>query len=169
MNLDLLVEMELNRWDWSNIIEAHGPATNIPVAIRELMLAQNVEESEIAYWKLENHIVVQGNVFEAAAYAVPVFMAALVKTDRPTHFVISTMDLFYQIIAGGVHEEEIARGMPDLKERCIAAMREGIWILYANYLQGRVRRSLGEVISMLDDDPYRLKYLDEKRGKSESK
>jgi hypothetical protein len=169
MNLDLLVEMELNRWDWSNIMECDGPATKIPSAIRELISADTPQEARAAYWKLENHVVVQGGIFEAAVYTVPVLVASWVRNDRPTHFVIATMNLFFQILAGDVRSEERERGLHDLKERCIAAMREGLWVLYAYYSNPILRLSVGDVIAALDKDEYRLKYLDDHLKKNESK
>jgi hypothetical protein len=171
MNLDLLVEMELNRWDWSNIMMCGGPATNIPLAIRELLSAETGDEAEEAYWKLENFIVVQGNIFEAAAYSIPVLMAALVKTDRPGPVQVSLFELLYQILGGEVHADEIARGMHDLKERCVASARVGLWVLYPYYqaFQGDLRRYLKCIILTLENDMYRLNYLDDHLEKNESK
>lgn len=163
MDLERLVECELLRLDWSLIREADGPATDVPVALRDLLSAKSPEEADDAYWRLENHVVVQGQLFEAAKFAVPILMAALVKADRPRHVRIGVLELLFQIVNGVPHEEEVVRGFADLGDRCKSEARDGLWLLYRESLEGE-QNAAKEIIQLIDEDSARLRYLIEKLG-----
>lgn len=149
-----LVEVELQRTDWSGVREAAGPATAIPEAIRSLLGAATPEETQPPYWKLENHVVLQGQLFEAAAVVVPVLLAALVD-ERPRHVRIALLDLLFQIVSGEPHLDEIERGVENLTETCRARAREGLWLLYREFLDGERDAAL-DVIEVLETDSARL-------------
>jgi hypothetical protein len=162
MGINLLVELELNRPNWDHIVESDGPATKIPGAIRELLAAATPEQAELAYWKLENHVVVQGQLFEAACFVVPIIMTALLQEERPRFIQISLLELLFQIVHGESHCEETARGLANLRDRCRAAAREGLWILYHAFIN---RNLVGakEVIELIDKDTARLVILERMR------
>jgi hypothetical protein len=159
MTFDALVEMELARHDWTRIIEADGPATSIPISFRELLLAADPQTVEKVYWKLENHVVLQRALFEAAYYLVPAITAALVDFNRPKWVRISLLDLLYEIVRGDSHIEEKARGFPDLGRQCKELARQGLWILYGIFQEGQLWRQAKDLIEILDDDGSRLKTL----------
>ena len=87
------------------------------------------------YWRIDNHIVVQGQLFEAAEYLVPVLIASLleVKEDFIKHTIF---ELLIQIVAGVPDQSEIVLDNFDLAERCRAKAREGLWILYKLLVDG---------------------------------
>lgn len=72
-----LAGAELSRHDWSALRCAGGPATDVPQELRGLLAATNGEERRKHYWKLDNNVVVQGNLYEAAVPVVSVLCAAL--------------------------------------------------------------------------------------------
>jgi len=160
MNTNILVEAELARHDWSKIRIADGLATEIPSALRELLAAQTREECELAYWKLENYVVVQGQLFEAALFVVPVLMAALVTLERPVLVRHKLIELLFQIVNGYPDREEEARGLGDLDARCKDAARQGLWVLYREFL-GENRKQVRYVIELLDEDKSRLESLEQ--------
>jgi hypothetical protein len=159
MSLDVLVEAELVRHEWSRIRESDGPATSIPIAFRELLASNSPDESTNAYWKLENHVVLQGSLFEAAAYIVPAICAALVDKSRARWVRIQLLGLLDQIVFGEPHPEEVARGLGDLAVRCQDAAREGLWTLYRIFQEGELSQTAGDIIELVDHDTGRLDAL----------
>ncbi len=161
MSLNLLVEMELTRHDWSRILQADGPAIDIPGALRDLVNSKSPDESKTAYWKLENHIVVQSQLFEAARYIVPALCAGLVQTDRPKWVRIQLLELLFQVVSGESAPEERTRGNCDLGDQCRTAAREGLWVLYRIFQERELGRAAKEIIERIDQDPTRLGKLQE--------
>jgi hypothetical protein len=159
MNLDMLVEAELCRTDWNRVQEMGGCATETPHAVRELLDSRSPDDVKKAYWKLENHIVVQGQLFEAALYVVPVIVAALAKLERPSYVRIGLYELLFQIVNGEVDSEEATRGLENLGERCRELAREGLWIFYRDYFSAE-RDAAKEVIALLDRNTSRLAHLE---------
>ena len=151
MNSNFLVEAELGRLDWGKMQCSHGPATKVPEAIRELLAAGNPQEADRAYWKLENVVVVQGQLFESALYVVPVILAALIETERPRFVRISLQGLLFEIVNGSPHAEEEARGFGDLGERCKDAARQGLWLLYRNLYEAEFE-SNGYLLYILEPE-----------------
>jgi hypothetical protein len=155
MNPELLVESELSRTDWSRVTEATGPATGVPLSLRELFSALSPDEVTRAYWKLENHVVVQGQLFEAAIHVVPVLLAALATPERPRFVRIGILELLFQIVNGVTHEDERNRGLGDIDARCKMAARYGLWLLYREVLVGEKAAAI-EVLRAIDDNETRL-------------
>lgn len=119
------VEREIARFNWSELRVAMGKATDVPSAIRALLRAQSVKEADAAYWRLENVVVVQGNLYEAALPCVTVLLAALRRADRPAFVTCSLLELLFQIVNGEVHMDERTLGNLDLDKRCRRVAREG--------------------------------------------
>lgn len=149
-----LVELELARIDWPTVGEASGSAAAVPAAVRALLAAATPADVGEPYWELENHVVLQGQLFEAAALVVPALMASLVD-ERPRHVRISVLDLLFQIVSGEPHFEETERGVFGLTEICRDRAREGLWILYRELLDGE-RDAARDVIELVETDPDRL-------------
>ncbi|MFN7291315.1 MAG: hypothetical protein ACK5YR_06795 [Pirellula sp.] len=161
VNKNLLVECEISQYDWNAMMEADGPATNVPLAIRELLGASCPEDAVKAYWKLENHVVVQGSLFEAAVCTVSVICASLVLNPRPKWVMIQLLELLFQLVSGESHSDEVKRGLTDLGEQCRAEASKSLWILYGLFQEGEFSRAAREIIMQLDGSPQRLTTLDE--------
>ena len=161
MRLDLLVQAELNRYDWSRILEADGPATSIPEVFRQLLAAESPEVAAACYWKLENHVFVQNSLFEAARYLVPAISAALAAPDRPKWVKIQLLEVLFHIVNGEPHKDEVARGMTDLGVQCRALAREGLWTLYRIFQEGELSRAAKDIIEIIDHEGDRLLTLDQ--------
>jgi hypothetical protein len=165
MNTDALVDAELARINWSAIREADGPATAVPGAIRHLLAAKSADDVSRAYWKLENHVVLQGQLFEAAAFVVPVLMAALVREDRPIYVRRGLLELLFQILSGSPHPEEVARGLQTLTDMCRAEALKGLWLLYREIL-GDAHEGAEELINLLEGESARLASFERRRAAS---
>lgn len=114
---------ELLRYDWSSL-RAEGSAAGIPDAIESLRTADSAEEATRAYWRIDNTVVIQGSLFEAAEATIPCVLAALNQcTDaaRPRIF-----ELLYQLGAGNTRHTEVNAGNRYLDDRCRAAVKLGV-------------------------------------------
>jgi hypothetical protein len=67
---------ELCRVAWSKLQTGSGNAAHVPNAILDLVSPDQATR-ESAYWRLDNFIVVQGGVYEAAYEAIPFLMHIL--------------------------------------------------------------------------------------------
>ncbi len=68
----------LDKLDWSSYLQAHGNAGHVPNAIRGL-ISDVPAEREQAYWKLDNYIVLQSDLYESALYVIP-FLIEILKS-----------------------------------------------------------------------------------------
>ncbi len=151
----MLAELELRRWDWSMFRQASGNAGHVPDAIRALLRSSSAEEADGPYWKLENHIVRQGKLFEAALPAVPVLVAALVWAERPSWVRAALLDLLFQLVNGTAHETERVLSDIDLAGSCRAAAREGLWVFYRELIDGE-QDAAKDLLVEIETDRARL-------------
>lgn len=113
---------EANRLNWAALRSA-GEANGVPEAIEKLRTARSPEEATRAYWQIDNTVVVQGALYEAAEPTIPCLLEALsTSTDLGRARIL---ELLYQLGSGGVHREELIVGNHDLDERCRAAVKLG--------------------------------------------
>jgi hypothetical protein len=120
---------EIERYDWSQL-RADGGALGVPDALIALEYAASAEAAQAAYWKLDNTIVVQGTVYEAALPATRCLLASLLRsTDvaRP-----QILELLVQIGSGEAIEP--AREHSDLVGQCVIEICRGLPI-YLNILE----------------------------------
>lgn len=153
MNAFPLANAEIESVDWSRLRECSGFANNVPVALRGLIAARDGATIERCYWQLENHIVVQGNVYESAEYVVPVILAALIdgiEGEAKT----SLLELLFQIVAYGTRDEE-AGGEASIAARCRDRAREGLWLLYGE-LGGVHGNAAYEILESIEPNGERL-------------
>ena len=67
----------LDAIDWRGLRTADGFAGEIPEALRHLAAADGQDDAQRWYWRLDNHVILQGSLYEAA-YAVIPFVVAIV-------------------------------------------------------------------------------------------
>lgn len=152
-----LVDFEINRVSWESLREIAGTSENIKYALIDLLGSSTPDEAEKIYWRLENHVVVQGQLFQVSEFVVPIILAALID-ERPRHVKISLLDLLFQIVSGVPDDSEIALGNENLSEKCILKAREGLWLLYREFLYGE-KISAQDVIEVIETDISRLNEL----------
>lgn len=149
-----LWELELGRHSWSELRAASGNATRTPSALRRMLLAVTADDADEAYWALENHVVVQGQLFEAAEFVVPVLVAALLE-ESPSHVRIATLELLFQIVRGESHSDE---DDPLIGPRCRERARAGLWVFYRELRSSAQRQgeAAREVLEVVETDTERL-------------
>ena len=159
MDYDFLVDVELDRVDWKNVKEASGTAEAIPTRFRELLAATNEDEASRAYWGLENHAVLQGNLYEASIYLVRAICAALVDQNRSQLVRSWLVELLFQICNGYYAETPGSSAAPaDIVERCRRAARGALWTLYGELAKQEIK-IVEDLIRLVEDDPARLSLI----------
>jgi hypothetical protein len=111
---------EKDRYDWANLRSSES-AIGIPDAILGLQRATTEDEADRAYWKIDNEVIVQGALYEAALPTIRCLLSALLDctdTARP-----KIIELLFQLGNGEPDSSEIALGNIDLDSLC----RREVW------------------------------------------
>ena len=122
---------EIGKINWAELKQANGYSGHVPEAIKGLISADKLDQ-EASYWKLDNHVVLQGDLYQAAFYVVPFLLeilASKVKNGRAY-----TYDLLFEIANGFALEETPCVYNGDtlpLTEACKSAVVGGV-DLYLN-------------------------------------
>jgi hypothetical protein len=149
---------ELNRIPWNNLRIMMGNAGYVLQALPEMVFADSEEQGEIAYGRLDNSLVVQGQLFEAAEYLVPFLISGtLVGTPIGKWL---CLDLLVEIAGGFTDGSEIRLGNSDLENRCKEAVRKGIPIYYyfLDSEDARVRDNACLILAWIEQDYTRLEW-----------
>jgi len=138
---------------WQAKRTANGDGKHIPEAIENLV---SPEESvrRAAYWKLDNYIVLQSDLFEAAYSVIP-FLIELLQTTKYGRELI--YDLLFEI-ANGYAPANITCVTADgsiapLKEACFNSVKSGI-SLYTHDLNdsdSSIRGKAHDLIELLSE------------------
>jgi hypothetical protein len=96
---------DLGRVPWSRLRTAHGTAERVPEVIRGLA-SSDPEHVDNWYWQLDNVVVLQGSVYEAAYYVIPA-MLGIIDSQLAAEIRSTAYDLLI----------EIARGVPGDDDR----------------------------------------------------
>jgi len=116
--------------NWRQLRQAHGSAEHVPSAIKNLTSA-DAKTRETAYWQLDNHVVLQSGLYEAAFYVIPFLVEILEGDSEGCDY---AYDLLFEI-ANGCAAQEIKCFYGDeeleLGEACRAVISEFVPI----YLQ----------------------------------
>lgn len=107
---------------WGHLRTAIGPATFGPDAIDRLLSARTESEATGAYWELDNRVVVQGQLYEAAERATASILGLLTAGDYTQPGLGRALDLLVEIARGEPDPTEVAAGNVDLGERCRSAI-----------------------------------------------
>ncbi|MBP6730806.1 MAG: hypothetical protein KA149_02040 [Chitinophagales bacterium] len=106
--------------DWSKIKILMGYADHVPHAISALN-AKAEEERDKAYWRLDNNVIVQGGLFEAAYYVIE---PVIVLLEQPY-----TVDRFRPLtllaeISLGSNQEDLMEDGRTVEQACQDKLRE---------------------------------------------
>ncbi len=86
---------QLDSIEWNELETNVGSASHVPDALKGL-LSENEEEVEKAYWKIDNHVVLQGDLSESALY-IPKFLEEALYITKYKRIVL---ELLFQIGSG---------------------------------------------------------------------
>ena len=96
----MLNKIHLEKWNELKIMG--GTAEHVPEAILNL-LSEDENEFEAAYWKLENHVVVQGDLYDSAT-VIPKYLEAVIIKAK---FKPGVLELLFQIGNGASNNKTI--------------------------------------------------------------
>jgi hypothetical protein len=130
----------LDKIDWQSIRHYHGPATDVPKLLRDL-LSKNKKTQSRAILELFSNIWHHGRVFEATAAAVPFLYEILESPDCNEGF--SVLWLLGDIANG------ISCYRAHAFEETNEEKSEMIWAINAH---DAVRQGVKTILGLLDDD-----------------
>jgi hypothetical protein len=119
--------------DWSRLRSANGSGESVRHAIGQLLASDSGDSAQQAYWGIENHAFVQGELFEVSEACAAVLVASLAD-PRERWVRIAVLELLFQIVSG--HASSTPDTPRDLERRCHEAVREGLWLLLREVLTG---------------------------------
>jgi hypothetical protein len=115
--------------DWAALRTDSGSGAGLPQAFDDLSRASSESAANKAYWKIDNEVIVQGELYEAAVPALEVLLS-LAPATLPGPARRSVAELIQQIAFGQPHSSEIELGNADIVDRCMSLASEAIWIFY---------------------------------------
>lgn len=119
---------ELQRHDWSSL-RANGDASKVPEALIALQNATDEGEALRAYWRIDNVVVVQGALFEAAfptVTALSIGLSNCTDVARP-----HILELLVQLVSGEPTLSERISGNEALAEDCRSVLPNALSTLFA--------------------------------------
>jgi hypothetical protein len=127
------VSVELSRHDWGSLATVEGTADGVPAAVAALVAATTREQAKHVYSEssLDNVVVVQGNLYQAAVPLVSVLCAALAD-ELPVAAHQQVLRLIAEIVGGDTHVSETE----DLAVLARERARAGLWLFYRELLYG---------------------------------
>ena len=93
---------QLHNIPWENLKQASGLSGHIPDAIQGLV-SHDLDEQEQSYWQLDNHVVLQGDLYQSAFYVIPFLIEIL--TSETTSARSYAYDLLFEIANGYAPKE----------------------------------------------------------------
>ncbi|WDE06526.1 hypothetical protein SG34_006295 [Thalassomonas viridans] len=94
----------ISKVKWDELQQAHGKATHVPSALSDLISGDSQKEED-AYWKLDNHVVLQGDLYESAFHILP-FLYEILGSEV-TNGRERVYDLLFEI-ANGYEAQEVS-------------------------------------------------------------
>jgi hypothetical protein len=154
MNELRVAERLIQTIEWPHLRAMRGDGSAIREALECLLSADNHEASRAAYWQIENHAFVQGELFEVAEACTSVLVASLADA-RPKFVRIAALDLLFNILNG---YPSLAPGTPDdILLRCRRSARDGLWLLYREVMRGE-REAAIDVLDLLGESQRVAKF-----------
>lgn len=146
---------ELGRIDWSGLRLSSGDASKVPSALISLADSSTREDGLAAYWQLDNSIVIQGNLFQAAEFVIPFVIALTI--DAAAHVRELALELLIQLAAGEPHPSEVDACNGALGDRCRRAVRAGLASYYQllDSTNDELRDRALELIGIVEEDRQR--------------
>lgn len=117
--------------DWRSLRTLIGPADFVPGAIDRLLCASTAAEATQAYWELDNRVVVQGQLFEAAEQVSRELVRRICAGEASPSGLPGALDLLVELAYGESDASEIEAGNPDLGRRCRAQIADGLECMQA--------------------------------------
>lgn len=156
------VDADLLNIPWGRLQTADGDAAAIPEALTGLAAA-DADTADRWYWRLDNHVVLQGSLYTAAFEVIP-FVIEILRSAATPEARARAYDLLVEIARGepvpGQHFSDRNPGQ-SLDEACRNRIGAG-WSRYRDDLLGNeplIRRKALDLVVSLDRETGELKEL----------
>lgn len=141
--------------DWFKLEACRGAASaaQVPQAI-ETLFSASPEQRHRAYWQIDNFVVVQGGLFESAAYAAQLLVGRL--KAAPAKLNLEILDLLFELANrnadGDVVKHGPLQGQP-IQRLCREAVAEVLPLLAAAQANatGRERTTIQDILEIYED------------------
>ena len=133
------------QFDWASLRSANS-AEGVGHAILQLVNASSLEEADDAYWRIDNEVIVQGALFEAATSVAWCLACGLLHcTDLARPFLL---ELLVQLCSGEPHPTEVQLGNSTIAEDCIfhASMAS---VVYFDCLEQGIHEEIGHAVDLI--------------------
>lgn len=141
---------------WNEVRVASGKAGHVPEALIGL-LSPDEEAQNRSYWRLDNEVVLQSDLYEAAYFVVPVLVQML--SDRVTHGRERIYDLLYEIANGYAPPTTLCRTrdgrLLPLQHVCAEELKKGRTVFDRDAMDEdpRVGAKAMELVELLREKP----------------
>lgn len=115
--------------DWPALRTDSGNGAGIPQALTDLWEATSEEMARDAYWRIDNEVLVQGQLYEAAVPTLEALLS-LASMVPPGPARKSVAELIQQIIFGQPHASEVELGNSEIGIKCRDIASGAVWIFY---------------------------------------
>lgn len=146
-----LAEMLINEIEWYRYQQPMGPADEVG---RNLLSFLGSDRKTVGFFRdsLEDEVVPQANIYSAAEPVARVLVATLAD-PRPRWVEIAVMDLMFLILTGVNGGVDPGFQNDDLLERCVARIREGLWLVArAGLADSACYEAALDVLDLADND-----------------
>lgn len=154
-----LAESAIEAIDWSRLRSATGNGEGVRRALGRLLASDSAATTQEAYWGIENHAFVRGELFEVSEACSSILVASLAD-PRERWVRIAVLELLLQIMPG--HASYTPDTPRDLDRRCREALREGLWLLFREVLTGERDAAL-DVLNQLGEGERARRLVIEQR------
>lgn len=97
-----IINQVINSIKWKEINCFTGNCSHVPEAISQLYSSSSADRLA-AYWRLDNHLVIQGYLSEGAFYIIPLLIQIVVDESE---FIDEALDLLIEIWLGAAEFEK---------------------------------------------------------------
>jgi hypothetical protein len=149
--------------DWDRLRSILGGAEFVPGAVRRMVRATSMEEASAAYWELDNRVVVQGQLFEAALWTARSVAFAVCRGEASACGLTRALDLLVEIAAGEPDQSEVKLGNAGLGDMCRRELRQYLPCFRELAVSGDDQTLLGvlDLLDILEVDRQRLREVAE--------
>jgi hypothetical protein len=144
--------------NWAQVRSALGGSAYVPAALARLIEADSEDEAREAYWELDNGIILQRRIFDAARQIVAPLMISLHRPLSPAAR-YRILDLLIEISMGVSDLSEDDLGNSGLADQCRQEIRNGLWCIYGGLDDSdpRIRVNSMDLLAELEPDSHRLR------------
>ena len=123
----------------------------VPAAIEHLTASATEDDATAACWELDNRVVVQGQLFEAAEAIAHELVDRLCVGSVSTAGGSRALDLLVEIAYGESDSSEVALGNRDLGTRCRDVIQKGLVCMRASAAEDddRARAAIDDIVDRL--------------------